>query len=305
MSKRTYTIATRASNLAYTQALITLEALKKTHPTSNFEILKLKTKGDSNYTAPLSQFRGEGVFVKELEYALYDKRADFAVHSLKDIPSHVPEDLELTSFLPRETPNDVFITADKKDFRSLKENAVIGSGSPRRIVQMRQQRPDFSFTNIRGNLETRLKKLYNGDYDAIILAAAGLKRLKKQISEHWVLPLDIMLPAIGQGAITIQCRKNDAEIQQMVRAINDRNTEIAVQAERIFMKIMEGGCRIPLAAYAQIRGDAFFMNATVGDQTLQRLEALFKTGQVTEYEKIAEQMAHELKTICRNKSIEY
>ena len=303
MENRTFTVTTRSSKLAYTQTQIVIAALKHYYPHIHFEILPLKTKGDTVQNKALSEFSGQGVFVKELENALLEEKADFAVHSLKDIPSKVPSGLIFNSFLQRGSPQDVLITRDGSTYETLKKNAKIGTGSPRRIVQLAEKRPDFHFTGIRGNLDTRLKKLYDRHYDAIIVAAAGMQRMGREIDTNQLLPIDACLPAIGQGTIAIECREDDKNVQELVRPVNDRNSEIAARTERRFMDIMEGGCRLPLAAYAQIEQDTVSMDTMVGDYSLTKLQKYSQSGAVDNYNALAEKMAQELKHICERENI--
>lgn len=263
--KKKYIVATRPSLLAYTQTEQTVNLLREKHPDCDFEIIKFSTHGDKVTEKPLTEFGGTGVFVKELENAILEGKADFAVHSLKDVPGIQPDNLVLAAFPKREDPRDVLLIKDGKTLEELDDNCTIGTGSPRRIVHIAALKPQAKFTELRGNIDTRISKLENGQYDAIVIAAAGLKRLGKSIAEKAYLSTEICLPAIGQGAIAIECKSEDTDTIKMLRAINDADTENAVQAERSFMNTIGGGCKFPLAAYATISGNKIHMEAMTGD----------------------------------------
>lgn len=273
MSKK-YIVATRPSLLANTQTEQTVNLLRAQNPDCEYEIVKFSTHGDKVTDKPLTAFGGTGVFVKELENAILEGKADFAIHSLKDVPSIQPDELVLAAFPQRENPCDVVLTRDGKLLSDLGENCVIGTGSPRRIVQIAAVQPTAEFKEIRGNIDTRLQKLEDGQYDAIVLAAAGLNRLGKSIQPSSILPTEVCLPAIGQGAIAIECRKDDAETIQMLRSINDTETEIAIIAERSFMLTVGGGCKFPLAAYGTISGNTLHLEAMTGDHKTYKMVRL-------------------------------
>ncbi|MGC9150693.1 MAG: hydroxymethylbilane synthase [Microbacter sp.] len=260
-------VATRPSLLAYTQTEQTVRKLEKLHPDITFEIVKFSTHGDRHVSQPLTTFGGTGVFVKELEDALLEGRADFAVHSLKDVPSQQPDSLILAAFPKREDPRDVMLWNDANCVRmdQLPAHLVIGTGSPRRMVQLRQIRPEALFKDLRGNIDTRLRKLHEGQYDAIVMAAAGLQRIGMTIPEETILPVEICIPAIGQGALAIECRRDDVETYEIVRSIHDVETEKTVIAERSYMETIGGGCKFPLAAYAFIDQQMIHMEAMAGD----------------------------------------
>lgn len=266
MSKKNkYIVATRPSLLAYTQTQQTVALLQAVHPDIEFEIVKISTHGDKVTDKPLTQFGGTGVFVKELENALLDGTADFAVHSLKDVPSIQPDELTLAAFAPRQDVRDVMLLANVADKKDLPENCIIGTGSPRRIVQLQQIKPNAQFKELRGNIDTRIQKLHDGQYDAIVLAAAGLNRLGKQIPENAFLSVDESIPAIGQGAICLECRADASDTIALLQSINDKATETAIVAERSLMKRIGGGCKFPLGAYAQIINGKLEMIAMTGD----------------------------------------
>lgn len=264
MSKK-FIVATRPSLLAYTQTQQTVELLKEKNPDCEFEIVKFSTHGDNVTDKPLTSFGGTGVFVKELENAIFEGKAHFAVHSLKDVPSVQPEGLSLAAFPKRQDPRDVLLTKDGLTLSELKENAVIGTGSPRRMVQIAAKKPNVSFSDLRGNIDTRIKKLEEGQYDAIVLAAAGLKRLGKTIDEKAYLGINECIPAIGQGAIAIECKSGDADTISVLRSINDIDTETAIIAERSFMKTIGGGCKFPLGAHAEVKEGKIHLKVLLGN----------------------------------------
>ena len=293
---RKYIVATRPSLLAYTQTQQTVELLKAQHPDCEFEIVKISTHGDAVTDKPLTAFGGTGVFVKELENAILEGRADFAIHSLKDVPSIQPEGLVLAAFPTREDPRDVLLIKNGLSIDELNENCTIGTGSPRRIVQIAELKPRATFTDLRGNIDTRLKKLEEGQYDAIVLAAAGLRRLGKDIDAKAFLPVDRCVPAIGQGAIAIECRKDDDETITLLRTINNKDTETAILAERAFMKTVGGGCKFPLGAYATIQNETVQLAVMLGNHHTQQIIRFSDQADVSGAEKLGQKLAE--KTIA-------
>ncbi|RJQ50481.1 MAG: hydroxymethylbilane synthase [Nitrospiraceae bacterium] len=257
MKKRKIIIATRGSKLALWQAEWVKAQLEKNRGIE-VELKKIKTTGDKILDVPLAQVGGKGLFVKEIEDALLKKKADLAVHSMKDVPTDLPGGLHLSAICKREDPRDALITGIQnskfkiQNFKSLPTGAHIGTSSLRRICQLLNKRPDLTITQLRGNLDTRLRKLDEGQFDAIILAAAGVKRLglKKRITE--ILQPETSLPAIGQGAIGIECRVDDEFINGLLKKLDHRATSVCVRAERAFLKKLEGGCQVPIGAYARI-----------------------------------------------------
>jgi len=293
-TKKKYIVATRPSLLAYTQTEQTVNLLRAAHPDCEFEIVKFSTTGDKVTDKPLTQFGGTGVFVKELENAILDGRADFAIHSLKDVPSIQPEELILAAFPKRENPCDVLLIRDGKNLEDLADDSIIGTGSPRRILQVAVLKPHAQFTELRGNIDTRINKLENGQYDAIVLAAAGLNRLGKLIDTDSILSTEVCLPAIGQGAIAIECKKDDLETIEMLRFINHYETEIAIKAERSFMLTIGGGCKFPLAAYATINGNSIHLEAMTGDHKTYKSVRLFENGAVELAEELGKSLAEKI-----------
>ena len=303
MKKRKYIVATRPSLLALTQTEQTVNLLRAAHTDCEFEIVKFITTGDKVTDKPLTQFGGTGVFVKELENAILDGRADFAIHSLKDVPSIQPEKLVLAAFPKRENPCDVLLIRDGEKLEDLAENCVIGTGSPRRIVQIAALKPKAQFTELRGNIDTRISKLENGQYDAIVLAAAGLNRLGKFINADSILSTETCLPAIGQGAIAIECKKDDTETIEMLRAINHSDTEIAIKAERSFMLTVGGGCKFPLAAYATINGNFIHLEAMTGDHNDYKMVRLSENGTIDKAEELGISLAEKIIEAAAEKGI--
>lgn len=295
MSKnKKYIVATRPSFLAYTQTQQTVELLKAKNPDCEFEIVKISTHGDTITDKPLTAFGGTGVFVKELEHAILDGRAHFAIHSLKDVPSIQPNNLVLASFPTREDPRDVLLIKNRISIDNLNDNCIIGTGSPRRIVQIAELKPTAIFADLRGNIDTRLQKLDDGQYDAIVLAAAGLKRLGKQIDANAFLSLDACIPAIGQGVIALECRKDDEETIALLRTINDKETEIAALAERSYMKTIGGGCKFPLGAYATIENNSVQLTVMLGNHHTQQIIRLTDNSPIAEAEKLGKGLAEKI-----------
>jgi hydroxymethylbilane synthase len=257
MRNKKLIIGTRGSKLALWQAEFVRTSLQKLHAGLAIELNKIKTTGDKILDVPLAQVGGKGLFVKEIEEALLRHEADIAVHSMKDVPTEFPEGLHLAVICEREDPRDAFISSQKKGtgprrFQDLPSGAKIGTSSLRRSCQILHIRPDLRIEQLRGNLDTRLRKLDEGQYDAVILASAGVKRLGLQHRLTEILPYEISLPAIGQGAIGIECRTNDDFISQLISPLNHLQTQICVTAERAFLKRLEGGCQVPIAAHARL-----------------------------------------------------
>ncbi len=256
-------IGTRGSQLALWQARWVQQALENRHPDLTTELVIIKTKGDKILDVPLARVGGKGLFVTEIEDALREGRIDLAVHSMKDMPARIPGDLCIGAVPVRETPEDVFISHSGRGFKEMAPGAVIGTSSLRRAAQLRAARPDIKIRTIRGNLDTRLKKLDAKAYDAIVLAAAGVKRLQltHRITEY--LNLDVMLPAVGQGALCIETRRYDPPVVPLVAALNDPDTHTAITAERAFLNRLDGSCQTPVAAYARVENNLINMTGMV------------------------------------------
>ena len=250
MTNKTLTIATRESPLALWQAHFVKNRLQSLYPALSVELLPMTSRGDHVLDIPLAKVGGKGLFVKELEQALLDKKADIAVHSMKDVPMEFPQGLGLAVICEREDPRDAFVSNTIETFAALPEGAVIGTSSLRRQSQLLSIRPDLDVRFLRGNVNTRLRKLDEGEYDAIILAAAGLIRLEMRQRIRSFLPVDISLPAGGQGAVGIECREDDAELQTLLAPLNHMVTAQCVRAERAMNRRLQGGCEVPIASYA-------------------------------------------------------
>ncbi|RUT79862.1 hydroxymethylbilane synthase [Ancylomarina longa] len=303
--KNKVVVATRPSLLAYTQTMQTVALLQEANPDVEFEVIKYSTKGDRVLNRSLTEFGGTGLFVKELEHALLEKEADIAIHSLKDVPSFHPKGLSLQSFPERQDTRDVFLSRSGKGIDDMPEGFVLGTGSPRRRVQLAHVRPDIKFKEIRGNIDTRIQKLMDGEYDAIILAAAGMNRLGKEYDENLLLDVDQCIPAIGQGAIAIECREEDSRTAKIIKKINHQATQEAVLSERAFMSQIEGGCKFPLAAHAVVTDDILTMIAIVGD--LKTGEFIIENMEVAVAESVekAKELADQMKDTCKQKGINF
>lgn len=245
-------IATRKSALALWQAEHVAAALRRHHPGLAVELVKMVTQGDKILDVPLAKVGGKGLFVKELEQGLLDGRADIAVHSLKDLPAEMPPGLHAPVTLTREDPHDAFVSGRFARFDDLPQGARVGTSSLRRQTQLRASRPDLDVIDLRGNVDTRLRKLDEGAYDAIILAAAGLRRLGYVERIRHTLDTELCLPAIGQGAISIECREGDGDVYAMIAPLQDESTYIRIVAERAMNHRLGGGCQVPIAGYAEL-----------------------------------------------------
>jgi hydroxymethylbilane synthase len=266
MSKlgRPLKIATRKSPLALWQAHYVRDALQAAWPDLEIELLAMTTRGDQILDSPLAKVGGKGLFVKELERAMLDGEADLAVHSMKDVPMEFPEGLGLSCICVREDPADAFVSNDYADFDSLPEGAVLGTSSFRRQCQLRARRPDLQVRDLRGNVGTRLGKLDGGEYDAIILAAAGLIRLEMPERIRSRLDYGISLPAGGQGAVGIECRVDDEPVHELLASLHHQDTADRVMAERAVVARLQGGCQVPIASFSELEGDSLYLRALVG-----------------------------------------
>ncbi|SHI72782.1 hydroxymethylbilane synthase [Cycloclasticus pugetii] len=258
-------IATRKSPLALWQAEHVAKLLKASHPSLEIELVKMVTQGDKILDTPLAKIGGKGLFIKELEQGMLNGDADLAVHSMKDVPAQVPEGFEIGAILSREDPRDAFVSNAYSSINDLPLGAVVGTSSLRRQSQLLKMRPDLHIKSLRGNVNSRLQKLDNGDYDAIILAAAGLIRLGFENRIKMALPVNILLAAIGQGAIGIECRQGDTATLALIECLHDKPTAIRVQAERAMNFTLEGGCQAPIAGHARIKGDILRLYGLVAE----------------------------------------
>ncbi len=267
-------IATRGSRLAIRQSEIVKSILLRNFPGIVVEFLEVTTRGDIDQKTPLSSFGNTGVFVKGLEEKLLSGEADLAVHSLKDVPSVTHPDLVLASFPQREDVRDVLVSKENINWRSLKSGSVIGTSSPARKEQMKLLRPDLVFKDIRGNVDTRVQKVLDGEYDATILAAAGLKRLGYEIQNESFFSLDEMIPSPGQGALAIQVHKNKQDVLGMMCLTSNKNVEMQIKAERTFMAKIGGGCRFPVAAHAEIKDNKIVFRAMAFKPGFKQIEKI-------------------------------
>ncbi|MCB2387649.1 hydroxymethylbilane synthase [Thalassolituus alkanivorans] len=260
----TLRIATRKSPLAMWQAEHIKARLEALHPGLVVELVTFTTQGDKILDVPLAKIGGKGLFVKELEVAMLDGRADIAVHSMKDVPMEFPEGLELGIICERENPHDAFVSNTYKSIDELPQGAVVGTSSLRRQCQIQQQRPDLIIKSLRGNVQTRLSKLDAGEFDAIILAAAGLLRMEMHDRIASFIPAEQSLPAGGQGALGIEWRANDSAIHELLKPLHDDKTAACVLAERALNRRLQGGCQVPIAAYAELDGESLSLRGLVG-----------------------------------------
>lgn len=257
-------IATRQSPLALWQAHYVKQRLMANHPQLTVELVPMVTRGDIILDTPLAKVGGKGLFVKELELALLEGRADIAVHSMKDVPVEFPEGLGLVTICERDDPRDAFVSNNFANLDDLPAGSVVGTSSLRRQCQIAERRPDLVIRSLRGNVGTRLGKLDNGDYDAIILAVAGLNRLELQSRIRYALPAEVSLPAVGQGAVGIECRLGDIRTQELLESLNHEETAIRVRAERAMNMRLEGGCQVPIGSYAELSNGELWLRALVG-----------------------------------------
>ncbi|GGZ10888.1 MAG: hydroxymethylbilane synthase [Shewanella sp.] len=265
MSENCIRIATRKSPLAMWQAEFVKAELERIHPGLVVELLPMSTKGDVILDTPLAKVGGKGLFVKELEVAMLEGQADIAVHSMKDVPVEFPEGLGLEVICKREDPRDAFVSNKYQHIEELPQGAVVGTSSLRRQCQLRERRPDLIIKDLRGNVGTRLSKLDAGDYDAIILAAAGLIRLELKERIASFIPAEDSLPANGQGAVGIECRTDDERVKALLAPLEHKETRYRVLAERAMNTRLEGGCQVPIGAYAEIDGDDMLLRGLVGN----------------------------------------
>lgn len=256
-------IGTRQSLLALWQSNYIAACLRERYPECRVELKKIVTKGDKILDVPLAQIGGKGLFTKEIEEELLDGTIDLAVHSLKDMPTVMPGGLCLTAITERANAGDAFVSNNYDNFAELPLGAVVGTSSLRRKAQLLAARPDLQITNLRGNVDTRLRKLDEGLYDAVILAAAGLERLGHGDRITSFIPASVCLPAVGQGALAIECRADDEETRAMLDFLNDAPTRQATSAERAFLGLVEGGCQVPIGVHAEVSGSAIRIEAVI------------------------------------------
>jgi hydroxymethylbilane synthase len=294
LAEKIIRIATRKSPLALWQAEHVAARLSQAFPEIKTELVTMVTKGDKILDAPLAKVGGKGLFVKELEQGMLDGIADIAVHSMKDVPVEFPEGLHLAVILEREDPTDAFVSNRYQSLDDLPATAKIGTSSLRRQCQIKEKFPNAEILSLRGNVNTRLAKLDAGEFDAIILASAGLKRLGMADRITQSLPTSVSLPAMGQGAIGIECRVDDAEVNQMLQVLHHEATNICVRAERAMNARLNGGCQVPIGGFAQIDGETVFMRGLVGSPDGALIYRAEKTGSIAQAEEMGVAIAEDL-----------
>ncbi len=291
---KTVKIATRKSPLALWQANWVKAQLEARAPGLAVELVRIVTKGDKILDVPLAQVGGKGLFVKEIEDALLDGRADLAVHSMKDVPTELPPGLHLAVICEREDPRDAWFCPSGADVAGLPQGARVGTSSLRRQTQLRALRPDLVFESLRGNVDTRLRKVAEGSYDAIVLAAAGVKRLGLADQVTAYLGSEVVLPAIGQGAVGIECRIADPETNALVAPLKHQATWTAVLAERAFLATLQGGCQVPIAAFAEVADGEVTLRGLVGSLDGATLIRGTRKGSPVDAEALGVSLAEEL-----------
>lgn len=296
--KDTLIIGSRGSKLALTQAQMVKAELVRLDPSTEVRVEIIKTSGDAS-ADPLSVIGGKGVFTKELEEALLDGRIDIAVHSLKDLPTIIPEQLVIAAISKREDPRDALVLNEKRrrsdaSLRALPQGATVGTSSPRRLAQLKHLRGDLIIKELRGNVDTRLRKLDEGQYDALVLACAGLRRLglDNRISTP-LLPSE-MLPAVGQGALGIETRADDSDTREAVGKLDHKFTRLACVAERAFLRSLGGGCQLPIAAYAVVREKRIRLDGLVADPQGKRIVRERIAGGLDEAEELGKRLGEQL-----------
>lgn len=287
-------LGTRKSPLALWQAEHVRERLEHLHPGLTVDLVKITTEGDKILDRSLAQVGGKGLFIKELEQALFEGRIDLAVHSLKDVTVNLPAGLELATILEREDPRDAFVSARYANLAELPAGARVGTASLRRQCQIRAAYPALEVITLRGNVNTRLAKLDAGDFEAIVLACAGLKRLGFESRIRARLTPEDSLPAVGQGAVCIECRSDDARTHALLAPLDHRETRICVSAERALNAALEGGCQVPIAAYAELAGEALRLRALVGDPDGSRVIRGERRGVAADAERLGHDLGQEL-----------
>jgi len=292
---RTLRIATRKSPLALWQAEHVAEALGRHHPDLKVELVAMTTRGDKLLDAPLAKVGGKGLFVKELEQAMLEGRADLAVHSMKDVPMEFPPGLELAIIMERDDPRDAFVSPRYENVDALPQGARVGTSSLRRGTQLRSLRPDLQILNLRGNVQTRLRKLDDGEFDAIILAAAGLRRLALHSRIRSLLAPEQCLPAGGQGAVGVEIRSDDQELAELLAPLHHVPTALKVRAERALNRRLEGGCQVPIACHAVLETpDRLWLRGLVGEPDGSVVLTAEARGSAQQPEELGVQVAEDL-----------
>jgi hydroxymethylbilane synthase len=299
MTPKKIVIGSRGSELALWQANWVKSQLEQVFPKLNVEVLVIATKGDKILDSSLSRIGGKGVFTREIDEALLDERIEISVHSLKDLPTEIPHGLEVGAVTEREDIHDVFISHPHKAYKSLEElprGARIATGSLRRKCQLLHHRPDLEIVEIRGNVPTRLQKLDASNWDGMILAKAGLVRLNLTDRITEIIPTEVILPAVGQGALGIEIGANDQQTREIVSAINHEPTAKSTQAERTLLRYVEGGCQVPLGAYARIQNEVLKIEALIGSLDGKKVVRSTIHGDPSEADRLATALA---KTLLR------
>ena len=285
-------VGTRGSNLALVQTNWVVEQLKKNNPNIEFEIKIIKTKGDLIKDLPLDKIGDKGLFVKEIEKSLLDKEIDMAVHSMKDMPSYLPEGLKFAHSPRREDPRDALIFREGyKTLEDLPQGAKIGTGSKRRKYQLLKHRPDLEIVPIRGNIETRIKKIETENLDGVVLAASGLRRAGLEEKIDYYIPTDIMLPAPAQGILALEIREDDKETEKIIDSIKDNITKVQIDAERGFLIGVNGSCHIPMGAYCEVDGEKITLSGLYGDGDGKKIVIQSKEGTLADAQKIGYELA--------------
>jgi len=294
MAKEIIRIATRKSPLALWQAYYVRDRLLAIHQDLEVELLTMTTQGDKILDTPLAKVGGKGLFVKELEVGMLDGDADIAVHSMKDVPVDFPEGLELAVICEREDPRDAFVSNTYASLSELPQGAVVGTSSLRRHTQLKANRPDLEIKDLRGNVNTRLRKLDEGEYDAIILAAAGLIRLEMKDRIKDFISTEESLPAIGQGAVGIECRVADERVHKLIAPLGDPATTLRLKAERALNKRLEGGCQVPIGGFAELLGEQLHLRGLVASLDGKQIIRAEKTASSEEAEQLGISVAEDL-----------
>lgn len=298
MTKRKIIIGSRSSQLALVQSEWVMAELSKAYPEHEFELIKIKTLGDKILDVPLAKIGDKGLFTKELENALLANEIDIAVHSLKDVPTRLPEGLGISAISEREDCHDAFVSNKYKSLKDLPQGAILGTSSLRRIAQIKAFRPDLTIKDLRGNLQTRLGRLDNGEFDAIILASAGLRRLGQENRITDTIDFGISLTAVGQGALGVETRNDDTLVNGMLdKIINHDKTAVETKAERAFLRELEGGCQVPIGALGLLDGDKLTLHGLIAnlEGTIIYKETL--TMGKDDYEVLGQTLAGKLKKL--------
>ena len=297
-------IASRRSKLAMVQTLWVKEQLEKHIPDLEVSIEAMATQGDKILDVALAKIGDKGLFTKELEAQMLVGRADIAVHSLKDLPTNLPTGLKLGCITKRENPSDVLVVNKKNNcykLENLPKGSIVGTSSLRRLAQLRNKFPHLNFKDVRGNVITRIEKLDSGEYDCIILAAAGLKRLGFESRIHQIIPSEISLHAVGQGALGIECKSDDEKVLEIINVLEDKPTSQRCLAERAFLRELEGGCQVPIGVNSTIKGEMIYLSGMVASIDGEKLIKDQSIGNINDPEKVGRELAEKLKLQGANK----